>query len=239
LNIAILTGLIPGLLAGVMYIFVRERPRTTPPRERLHLALANLPTDFKKFLLSAGVFGLGNFSATLLVLVAMHALTPVVGAHHAIAYATALYLGHNILYASLAYPASVLSERFGSSRMLALAYALFCAVGVMLAFGSASVVLVVVAFIFAATGFAIIEPMEGTFATALLPAQRRGTGFGVLAAVNGVGDFVSSAGVGLLWQSVGPATAFGASAAACAAGLILLVPLVRRYATDRPTPSAG
>ncbi|MBV8281553.1 MAG: MFS transporter [Candidatus Eremiobacteraeota bacterium] len=236
---AILLGVIPGLLAGAMYIFVRERPRTVPPREGLHIVLAALPADFKQFLLSAGVFGLGNFSATLLVLVAMRALTPLVGAQHAIAYAAALYLGHNILYASLAYPASVLSERFSSSRMLAVSFALFCAVGVMLALGSTSVTVVVLAFICAATGFAINDPMEGTFATALLPAQRRGTGFGALAAVNGVGDFVSSAGVGLLWQSTGPMAAFGAAAIVCGIGLVLLLPLARRYGPVDSAPHSA
>jgi hypothetical protein len=32
-----------------------------------------------------------------------------------------------------------------------------------------------------------------------LPASVRGVGFGVLATVNGLGDFVSSASVGFLW----------------------------------------
>jgi hypothetical protein len=67
--------------------------------------------------------------------------------------------------------------------------------------------------------------MEGTFATELLPAQRRGTGFGALAAVNGVGDLFSSLGVGFLWQLLGPGIAFGSSAALCLAGAIVLAPL--------------
>ena len=224
---AILFGLIPGVLAGAMYVFVKERPRTTPPRERLHIVLANLPSDFKRYLLSAGVFGLGNFSATLLVLVAMRAFAPYVTPAQAIVFATVLYLGHNALYASLAFPASVLSERIGTGRMLLAAFALFTSVGVLLAFGSMSIPVVIITFVLAATGFAILEPMEGTFATELLPAQRRGTGFGALAAINGIGDFFSSATVGLLWQAAGPAVAFGSAGALCALGLVLLAPLVR------------
>ena len=73
---------------------------------------------------------------------------------------------------------------------------------------------------------AIIDPMEGTFATELLPKERRGTGFGALAAVNGVGDLLSSLGVGALWQMVGPGIAFGASAVLCVAGTLVLAPLV-------------
>ncbi len=222
---AILFGLIPGLLAGAMYFFVRERPRTVPPREPLHIAIAGLPQRFLRYLIAAGVFGAGNFSATLLVLAANRALAPHVGATLAVTYATGLYLGHNALQASASYPASVLSERIGAGRLLAISFALFTAVGVVLAFASTSIVAIVAAFAIGAIAVAIVEPMEGTFATQLLPAARRGTGFGVLASVNGIGDFISSAGVGLLWQVFGPLVAFGASAAVCAAGTLLLLPL--------------
>jgi MFS family permease len=225
---AILFGFIPGLLAGAMYIFVRERPRSVPPRERLHLALANLPAPFKRYLLGAGVFGLGNFSATMLVLVAIRAFEPYVGMQHAIAYGTALYLVHNIVNASLSYPASVLSEKIGSGRLLLAAFALYCVVGVLIASAATSIPVVIVAFVLAAAAIAIVEPMEATFATRLLPADRRGTGFGALAAVNGIGDFVSSAGVGLLWQMFGPTVAFGGAAAVCAVGIGLLAPLAWR-----------
>ena len=38
----------------------------------------------------------------------------------------------------------------------------------------------------------------------LLPTHLRGTGYGVLAMVNGVGDLISSFAVGLLWTKVSP-----------------------------------
>lgn len=225
---AILFGFIPGVLAGAMYFFVRERPRNVPAREPIHLTIAGLPAAFKRYLLGAGVFGLGNFSATLLVLVAIRALSPLVGTTHAIVYATGFYLAHNAIYASLAYPAAVLSERVGSGRMLVLGFALFVAVCGLAVFAAGSVPIVAGAFVLAAASIAIVDPMESAFATQLLPAQRRGTGFGVLAAVNGVGDLVSSAGVGALWQFVGPAAAFGCAAIVCLVGLSLVVPVAVR-----------
>jgi MFS family permease len=218
-------GIIPGVLAGAMYFFVREKPRTVPPRAGLNIALAGLPVRFKRYLLGAGVFGLGNFSATLLVLAAIRALTPAFGIGMALVYSSAMYLGHNIINATLSYPLSVLSERFGSGRLLVLAFALYVAVCGSLALGSASVVAVAVCLVLAAVAISIVEPMEGTFATELLPAARRGTGFGALAAVNGIGDFVSSAGVGALWQFAGPLVAFTAAGAICVAGIVLLVPV--------------
>ena len=230
---AILAAFIPGLLAGLMYVWVRERPRVAPPREPMHIILAGLPRDFKRYVLGAGVFGLGNFSATLLVLVAIRALNPLVGPSHAIAYATAMYLAHNVIYAGLAYPASLLSERFGSGRMLGAGVAIFIITCATVAAAPNSLPIIAIAFALAAASIAIVDPMEGAFATLLLPAERRGSGFGALAAVNGVGDFVSSAGVGALWQFIGAAPAFASAAIVCSVGLALLAPVV--FARRRTT----
>src|SRR5690348_907976 len=222
---AILIGVIPGVLAGLSYLFVRERPRSVPPRAPLHLALAGLPKTFLRYLVAAGVFGAGNFSATLLVLVAMRAFAPHMSGTMSVTYATGLYLLHNTIQASTSFPASLLSERIGAGRLLAVSFGLFTAVAAIIAIASSSVVAIVVAFVLSAIGVSIVEPMEGTFATQLLPAERRGTGYGVFASVNGVGDFVSSAGVGLLWQLFGPGVAFGAAAVVCGSGTLLLLPI--------------
>jgi hypothetical protein len=54
-------------------------------------------------------------------------------------------------------------------------------------------------FAFSGLYMGVWETLENTTAATLLPATIRGVGFGVLATVNGVGDFVSSASVGMLW----------------------------------------
>lgn len=43
------------------------------------------------------------------------------------------------------------------------------------------------------------ETLEAATSAEMLPERSRGVGFGVLATVNGVGDFISSASAGLLW----------------------------------------
>jgi hypothetical protein len=52
--------------------------------------------------------------------------------------------------------------------------------------------------------------------------EHHGMGFGVLATVNGVGDFLSSIVVGVLWTTCSPAVAFGYSTVLFAAGAVLL-----------------
>ena len=47
----------------------------------------------------------------------------------------------------------------------------------------------------------------------LLPDELRGSGFGLLGGVQSLGDFVSSAAVGLVWTLVSPGAAFVVAAA--------------------------
>lgn len=56
---------------------------------------------------------------------------------------------------------------------------------------------------------AVQEALDSTVTAEIVPADRRGTGYGVLETVNGGTKFVSSAGVGALWTAVSPVLAFG------------------------------
>ena len=50
----------------------------------------------------------------------------------------------------------------------------------------------------------------------------RGTGYGVLATVNGLGDFLSSIIVGLLWTAVSPTAGFAYASILFVLGALLL-----------------
>ena len=65
---------------------------------------------------------------------------------------------------------------------------------------------------------------EKAYASELLPKAVKGTGMGVLAAVNGVGDMISSAIVGGLWSLLPaqPAVGFIVAAAMQLAGALVL-----------------
>jgi hypothetical protein len=55
-----------------------------------------------------------------------------------------------------------------------------------------------------------------------LPATIRGSGFGVLAAVNGIGDLISSVAVGVLWTTVSANAGFIYAGFFALAGAILI-----------------
>jgi hypothetical protein len=69
---------------------------------------------------------------------------------------------------------------------------------------------------------AVQQSVEKSLAAELLPANARGSGFGVLATVNGVGDLISSVAVGVLWSSVSPNAGFLYAGIFTLAGAVLI-----------------
>jgi len=78
--------------------------------------------------------------------------------------------------------------------------------------------------VFAVGGFymAFQEALEGSITADLVAPESRGTAYGLLGAVNGIGDVAASVLVGGLWTLVSPAVAFGYSAALMLAGAVLV-----------------
>lgn len=66
-----------------------------------------------------------------------------------------------------------------------------------------------------------VEVAESTLAAHQLAAADRGAGFGVLAAVNGAGDFVASVWVALVWTVAAPSIAFAGAAIIAVVGALL------------------
>ena len=69
------------------------------------------------------------------------------------------------------------------------------------------------------------EALEDSVAAELVPREQHGMAFGTMAAVNALGDFLSSLLVGALWSAFGVGAAFGASAVLFFAGAILILRL--------------
>jgi MFS-type transporter involved in bile tolerance (Atg22 family) len=75
---------------------------------------------------------------------------------------------------------------------------------------------------------AMAETLEDSFCAELVGEAHHGMAFGVLATVNGAGDFLSSVVVGALWTAVGTTAAFGYSAVLFTAGALLLLRIQAR-----------
>ncbi len=219
--------LLPGLIAvASFWLLVRERPIAVRPQRSFLIGLKALPTPFRRLLLGVGVFGAGDFSHSLLILYATRMLTPGQGLARAASIAVGLYTLHNVFYAGSAYLSGWLSDHVPSRKaVLAAGYALAGVTAILLCTGTNSLWLLAIIFMLAGLYIGTEEPLEDSLAAELVPKEQHGMAFGTLAAVNAVGDFVSSLLVGFLWSAFGVQTAFTASAILFFAGALLILRL--------------
>jgi MFS family permease len=201
--------LLPGVASAIVFaMFVREPAAT---RAHLHVAAPHrdgaLPARFRHFLIAVGLFGLADFAPTLLMLRATDVLSPTRGAQAA-TLAVGFYVLRNVIYAASSYPIGALSDRMPRGRLLACGYAVLIPVALGAALGPASTWVFAIVFVLAGLVAGAQDTLEGAIVADLLPPHVRGTGYGALAAVNGLGDLLSSALLGLIWTTTSPDTAF-------------------------------
>jgi MFS family permease len=217
--------LVPGILAALIFgLLVRERATVARSATSFTTGLRTLPRPFRRFLLAVGIFGLGDFSHTLLILYATQALTPTMGFAAASSVAIGLYLLHNVFYAAFAYLSGWLSDHVRHRRVvLAAGYGLAVVMAALLASGGSQLAILVMVFALAGIVVGVEEALEDSIAAELVPREQHGMAFGTLAAVNALGDFGSSVLIGALWSVVSPAAGFAAAGALFLTGLAFLL----------------
>jgi len=219
--------LLPGMIAVLSFwLLVRERPFEARKKVTFLAGLRSLPGNFREFLLGVGVFGSGDFSHTLLILYASRMLAPTHGAARAASLAVGLYTLHNVFYAGSAYVSGWISDHVPHRKaILAGGYALAGVTAIFLTTTPASLWLLGGLFTLAGIYVGTEEALEDSLAAELIPKEQHGMAFGTLAAVNAVGDFLSSLVVGFLWSAVSARAAFSFSAVLFFLGAILILRL--------------
>jgi MFS family permease len=219
--------LLPGLIAvASFWLLVRERPVAKRPQRSFLIGLKALPPSFRRLLVGVGIFGAGDFSHSLLILYATRMLTPAHGMARAASYAVGLYTLHNVFYAGSAYASGWLSDHIPHRKaVLAAGYGLAGVTAILLCAGTNSLSLLAVIFILAGLYIGTEEALEDSLTAEIVPKELHGMAFGTLAAVNAVGDFLSSLLVGFLWSAFNVQTAFFASAILFIIGAILILRL--------------
>ena len=134
---------------------------------------------------------------------------------------------HNACYAGISYPAGILADRMNKWLLLGFGYGCGVATALLLALNLSTIPWLLFAFILGGIYVGIEETLEDSLAAELVPAPQRGTGFGTMATVNGIGDFISSLVVGWLWAAYGPRVGFGFATGVMAIGTLLI--LTRRH----------
>jgi MFS family permease len=223
----VLVATIPGFLAvAVIALWVRELPRPSPPaRVAAPAAAGPLGRQFWWFLAACALFDLADPSEAFLVLRASELSVSAPMALGLMALA-------NVVYAGAATPAGAISDRVGRRPVLVCGWLLHTAV----CLGLALAPKLWLPGVLAAHGvrMALVAGATRAVVADLVPAGRRGTAFGVLAATLGILDLPAALLLGGVWDQFGAAAAFGlvAAIAAVAALALLLGPVLRLPVPD-------
>jgi MFS family permease len=211
------------MVAGVLSVlallpFYRVKESFRAPSCTVILKLSDLSPELRRFLIIAGLFALGNFSYMFFILRAQGLFS---GAE-AVAAPLLLYALFNLVYALLALPVGIWSDRVGRRRVLALGYALFALTALGFAFVTSLAGLIA---LFALYGlvYALVDGSERAYVSDLSSASLRGSSLGIYYGAIGVAAILSSLAAGALWAWWGAEATFifGAGAAMLAATALL------------------
>jgi MFS family permease len=184
------------------------------------------PRSFKVLLVAVLIFGLANSSDTLLLLRANAG--GMSAAQLAFAYALV-----NLVYAGMAVPMGSLSDRVGRRPLLIVAWIVYAVTYLGFAFATNAWQLWG---LFALYGiyYATAEGTVKAWVASLVPVERRGAAYGLLAAASGLLVLPASVLAGFLWDHVSLTAAFavGAVFAVLALAVLVLSPSLRRVAAD-------
>jgi MFS family permease len=218
-------SILPGVLAVLAFLtLVQDTEHSPNPAMKFFRALRGLPSRFKRYLGAVGLFSIGDFSHSLLILAATQLLTASMGVVQAAQTAGMLYVWRNIVQVVMSYPVGMLADRFGSLPVLIVGYLLGVLAAVMTAmafwFGIDGLPALGAIFSIAGLYMAVQEALESTVTAGMVSEEMLAMSFGALGTVNGTGKLVSSSLVGVLWTVVSPVFGFGLAAVLMAAGTL-------------------
>jgi MFS family permease len=210
---------VAGVLALVALLpFLKVHESFKSPNCNLKLELSDLSMDLKKFIAIASVFAFGNFSYMFFILRAQVLFS----GKEAVAFPLLLYVLFNLVYAALAMPVGIWSDRIGRKNVLTIGYAVFALTSFGFAFVSSLTGLII---LFALYGlvYALVDASERAFVSDLCHADIRSTSLGIYYGSVGVAAILSSLVAGGLWAEFGAEATFlfGAGAATLASLAIL------------------
>jgi MFS family permease len=210
---------IPGLFAAAAILVAAREARR---RNQSGVRAATRRFDFGalrdagmvRALLPVALFEFGNVATTLLILRATQLLTePNRTVTAATSLAILIYAGHNGVATVAALAAGRWYDRAGPRAVFAMGAAVYVIAYLVFAAGAHSAMVVALGFALAGAGIGLAEPTQSAVVSQLLPDRLRGSGFGVLGAVQATGDLVATVVAGVLYTMVSPAVAFGYAAA--------------------------
>jgi MFS family permease len=222
---AIALSAIPGLAAAVAIVYaIRHTPR--PQRtERKPLRIKIRPVlvgPLRPLFTGITAFELGNCAATLLILRATELLQHGRSEERATTLALTLYIAYNVAATLTSVPAGRHTDRRGATHVLIIGAATFALAYLLFTRDATTWLPLLPAFVLAGIAIGCVETAEHAAIATHAPDPVRGSAFGLLAAIQSLGNLAASVVAGILWTALSPSWAFAYLAAWMALALAIL-----------------
>lgn len=216
---------IPGVAALLILItFVKERVSDSAGKAKLPRRVGTVLTRrFALLLLIVGVFSIGAFNFSFILLRAKEAgvpegLVPVV------------YAVINVAHTIIAIPAGLLSDKIGKEKVLLMGYGTFLASAVLFSGSLGGPVYAFLIAVVYGVYAGIVETVQRALIPGYAPNHLRGTAYGLYYMVVGGSSLVANMAFGTIWDYLGLAIAASYSvtiSALAIAGMMVFLRFVR------------
>lgn len=195
-------SLIPGTIALLILLFVvKERVSKSAGEFQLLAGIKTvLKGDFSRLLIIVGIFSLGAFNFSFILLNAQEAGI-------ADSFIPLVYAAVNVAHVAIAIPAGVLSDRIGKEKVMVLGYGVFLSSVMLMLFLPINGFNAFLVAVFYGAYFGIIETVQRALVPEYVDRNLMGTAYGIYYLIVGSAFFVSNAVVGSLWEYFGSSLA--------------------------------
>ena len=217
-----LWSIIPAIITITLALCIREpQKETTPQASRFSWSLEGMPDQFKRYLVVAGIFALGNSSDMFLLLRAREAGIPQ-------EQIPLLWAAISLITTLFGTPLSALSDTFGRKRFILIAWLAFAFFYI--AMGLPGISIIQICLLFGIYGLfkAATEGVEKALVADMAPTGLAGTAFGWFNLITGLMLFPASFIFGWMYESIAPVYAFMFSGACALVAFILMAGWVYR-----------
>ena len=163
-------AVIPGLLAFLLVLLVKETPVAVAAKAKIDVSLRQFPTGYWKYLLVTALFGLGNSSNAFLIL-----RTQDIGA--SLETTILIYAAFNLVAALISYPAGSLSDKWSAKNILLVSFIIFL-IGYLGFALTQNVGLIAAFFVFYGLFQGIFRTAGKAIASSFVPDHLRASGIG-------------------------------------------------------------
>lgn len=198
----LLISAILGFLAMIPFLWIKEKINQSLNDAKglvCKISLKDIPVGFKKYLLVVVLFSLANFTYMFFILRALDKFKEFLPTQLAQSLPIILYLWFNIVYAFVALPAGMLSDKIGRKNVLSIGYIIYTLTCIGF-FWAHSVIGFIIFFATYGVCFALIEGNQRAYASDFATKDTSGTLLGLLHTAISISTIVAGIIAGLLWD---------------------------------------